>query len=81
MIPKMRRSFTIIAGVAALAGAGGCHRNEAAVCRTSPPERSEDYQRWADAVSAARCKFMRLGPLRQSAKDRFGRQLIATPAE
>jgi len=58
--PRMRCSFTIMAGVAVLASAGGCHRKEAGICRTSPPERSVDYQRWADAVSAARCKHFRL---------------------
>jgi hypothetical protein len=50
----------IISGVAVLASGSACQREEAVICRTSPPESSDDYQRWADAVSAADCKHLSL---------------------
>ncbi|MBP2275396.1 MAG: hypothetical protein ACJASD_001123 [Sphingomonas echinoides] len=45
-----------------LANASACDRKEPVICRTSPPERSEDYQRWADDVTAAHCKHLRMEP-------------------
>ena len=43
-----------------LTSLNACRREEPVICRTSPPERSEDYRRWADAVAAAHCKNFRL---------------------
>jgi hypothetical protein len=56
----VKRGRLIAAVLASPALLAACHREEPGICRTSPPDDPTLYQRWADDVTAAHCKGMRI---------------------
>jgi len=53
----MKRLSAALIGVALIL-ASGCHRRESEICRSSPPENSEQYESWETALSAAHCQHL-----------------------
>jgi len=53
----MQRWFMFPLAAMAIA-LGGCRHKEPAVCNVGPPDDPQYYQRWADDITAARCKGM-----------------------
>lgn len=55
----MRRWFMLPLAAMVIA-LGGCRHKEPAVCNVGPPDDPRYYQRWADDITAARCKGLQV---------------------
>jgi hypothetical protein len=55
----MRGRVAVVLGVVAISAAGACRQEEPAICRSSPPEDSANFESWTNEVSAADCKVLR----------------------
>lgn len=51
----MTRSSAALVGVVLILTAG-CHAREPEICRSSPPENAEGYERWEEPLAAAHCQ-------------------------